>query len=145
MDAMGGVPVWLASVSNRDINHNIIGVAQWDKKTMDRACALLLAAVEGVGDHSKQRLFRMNVTLCMHTACSEQEIATLPGGWENIVQGIAGGPVQVLWESIPGSASTKPCEFPKRRVVIPGRPDLWVPQDCGCCDPCVARAKISRL
>jgi hypothetical protein len=104
---------------------------------------LLWELMEGVGDEARQRLFRMNVTTCLHRAATDAEVATLPESFHTSPAiGLAGGPVEVLWETVPGKPSTKPCEHPTRALVIPDRPDLWVPVDCERCEPCRARAEI---
>lgn len=111
----------------------------------DRAIILQVLGelVDGVGDVSRQRLFRMNVGMCLHRAATGAEVATAPEWFHtSSACGLAGGPVEVLWENVPGRPSTKPCEQPTRVTVIPGRPDLWVPVDCEQCGPCRARAEV---
>lgn len=105
---------------------------------------LRTVALRGVGDDSKERLFRMNVTLCMHRACTEAEVAGLPAWWHEALSGMAGGPVEVLWsKNVTDSPSSAPCENPEHVPSMCGRPDLWIPCDCGQCAPCKARAQIA--
>jgi hypothetical protein len=148
MDAFGGRPVWLASLSRRKSNGSIIATGDWLFKMGLKAEAerLVRQALKGVGDERFERLFRMNITYCLHRALSEDEVAGLPAAWERAPGGLAGGPVEVLWQrGIPDDLqAAKCCENPHRMVVIPSRPDLWVPTDCGKCPPCLARAEVER-
>lgn len=89
------------------------------------------------------RLFRMNVTTCLHKALTDDEILAIVPGWScGKGRDIAGGPVEILEETVKGAPSTRPCESPGHLVISRDRPDLWVPEDCGLCDPCRARAAI---
>lgn len=139
---MDGQPVWLASVSvARD--GRTVGAADLDDAARDLVKALLWEVMDGAGDESRQRLFRMNVTTCLHRAARADEVARVPAYFHTCeAVGLAGGPVAVLWETVPGKPSTKPCENPRRQIAIPSRPDLWIPGDCGDCEPCRARAAI---
>ncbi len=101
-----------------------------------------MRALDGVGDVTRQRLFRMPITLCLHRVLTDEEVAGLPGGECVTAEHLAGGPLEVLWETVPGSLSTKPCERPGRKQLDPFRPDLWLIQECGRCPPCEARARI---
>ena len=88
----------------------------------------------------RQRAFRMNITFCVHRALSDGEKAALPDSFLAGPGGEAGPPVEVLWsKGIPETLASGACENPGHRVVIPGRPDLWVPEGCGRCAVCVAR------
>ena len=88
-------------------------------------------------------MFRMNVTLCLHRAATEEEIAGLPESWHNDLSGMAGGPVEVLWTKGCGSSpSAMPCHNPHQIIVDPKRPDLWAPGDCEECEPCLARKTL---
>lgn len=88
----------------------------------------------------------MNITLCLHRALSDAEVAGLPPGWQGLPGGLAGGPVEVLdSRGIPADLeAAKPCHNPGHVVEFPDRPDLWIPEDCRKCPPCIARAAIER-
>lgn len=139
---MDGQPVWLASVSVVR-NGRRVGTGELDADGWNIARAIVFEAMDGIGDEAQQRLFRMNVTVCLHRAARSDEVATLPERFHTSpAVGIAGGPVEVLWETVPGKPSTKPCHQPGHALVVRGRPDLWVPVDCGDCAPCRARAAV---
>jgi hypothetical protein len=139
---MQGRPVWLASYSRRN-RHGIIGTSKWTREEFERGYQRLCAALSGVGDESMERLFRMNVTLCLHRAATAAEVAALPASWHGDESGAAGGPVEVLWsKGIEAAPSCLPCESPGHGLIPGCRPDLWVPIDCGRCEPCVARASL---
>ena len=105
---------------------------------------MLNNALAGVGDSTKERLFRMNITLCLHRAARPEEVAELPDTWHKAPTGLAGGPVACIWShGIPVVDSCLPCENPGHQVLYPTRPDLWIPIDCQKCPPCLARAKIA--
>jgi len=138
---MNGQPVWLASLSTRDKHGEVIATGNLKPYQVREAEVILRKALEGVGDPSRERLFRMNITMCLHRAATDIEVATAPLWWqESPGCGIAGGPVAILWENTPASDSCKPCEKPGHGIIYPSRPDLWFPVDCGSCAPCVARA-----
>ena len=107
-----------------------------------KACYRILGPL---GDRSRERLFRMNVTLCLHRALRPDELERLPASFfSGAAQGLAGPPVAVLWETVPGAASTKPCANPGHEI-IPGYaddPHGWVPRECGVCPSCQARATV---
>src|SRR5437867_3315156 len=140
---MEGQPVWLASVS---IAQNGITLSAGNLLPAERALvrALLDWAVDGVGDLERQRLFRMNLTTCLHRALTAEEVARLPASFhEGDAIDLGGGPVEILWQTVPERPSTQPCHAPRRSVPYPERPDLWIPEDCGVCAPCRARAAIA--
>jgi hypothetical protein len=141
---MNGTPVWLCSMSRRSTTTgDILATGLWSPETVRASTALLRRVLGPAGDASRERLFRMNVTLCLHRAISEAEDAALPASFHAAAPiDLAGGPVEVLWESEPGSASTRPCAAPGRHPLDPRNPLLWVPLDCGRCEPCRARAGI---
>jgi hypothetical protein len=143
MDAMCGQPVWLSSISYRDLFGHLVATGNWSESVREQAEEHLRAILRGVGGTKRERLFRMNVTLCLHRALTDDEVRGLPscpGG----VQGMAGGPIEILRETEPGSDSTKPCHSPHRQLIDPARLDLWVPVDCQSCPPCIARRRIER-
>jgi hypothetical protein len=143
MDAMDGEPVWLCSVSHYD-KHGIIGTAKWTPNDYSMAHRLAHSALAGVGDFARERAFRMNITFCVHRAVSQEEKAKLPASWDCATGGMAGGPVEVLWSrGIEHKPAAMPCKNPKRVAIEPSRPDLWIPHDCGECEPCLARKAIA--
>lgn len=98
-----------------------------------------------VGDKNRERMFRMNITLCLHRACSEAEKAKLPSYFNDAPGGLAGGPVELIFtKGLPARPAALPCENPTHHPIDPRRPDLWFPLDCGKCEPCKARAAIIR-
>lgn len=141
---MDGQPVWLVSLSRRDAVGNILPTGRWPKGSYDIGYRLLAAFLDGVGDPSRERLFRMNVTLCLHRAASLPEQIMLPCDWGEKLAGMAGGPVEVLWsKGIPERPGALPCESPHHGDPFCGNPELWFPIDCGECPPCRARAALA--
>ena len=136
--------MWLASASVWRGSW-IVGTGQWRPRVRDQVAAILRDEVmDGIGDLDAQRLFRMNVTLCLHRSLTTQEEERLPADWHEVPPlDIAGGPVEVLWENVPARPSAQPCGQPRHVQAPPGRPDLWIPEDCGRCEPCLARAEIT--
>lgn len=139
---MGGRPVWLASVSMTDTRSgSLVPNARWTWDDWDFARVVVAAALDGAGDLACQRDFRMNVTLCRHRALTAAEVAALPGWWHAApASHLAGGPIEVLHETIPGAASCRPCAAPRKWWIDRADPDLWVPLDCGACPSCLARS-----
>ena len=142
---MDGEPVWLCSVSHRSPRTGkIVGTFDWHKHDFRFAEGLAHQALTGVGDFTRERAFRMNITFCIHRAVSEAEKAMLPPAWGQAAGGMAGGPVQVLWSrGIEHKCASMPCHNPGHLVLNDLRPDLWVPSDCGTCGPCIARKAIA--
>lgn len=142
---MNGQPVWLASISRRDTKGRRIYTPEWGSAVMGVAERLLRGVVQGVGNTSRERLFRMNVTLCLHRAASDEEVAAQSEEFRCAVgHGLAGGPVEILSETEQGAASTKPCQAPGRHVIDRTSPHGWIPVDCGECEPCRARTSFMR-
>jgi hypothetical protein len=140
---MDGQPVWLASISLRDEAHRIRAVPRWSKFERMDAEDRLRELLEPVGDTTRERLFRMNVTLCLHKAATDEEARRQPVWFRtHPAVALAGGPVEVLWENVTGALSTKPCRRPKKVPLDPVDRLLWLPRDCGECPPCRARAAI---
>jgi len=158
---MAGTPVWLASLSRpkhfRDGRvpmkaarrapgfHGIprLATSLWSPMTIETSADILRRLLGDAGDASRERLFRMQVTLCLHRAVREDELARLPEYFHaDPALDIAGGPVEILEETEPGAASTKPCHDPRRVPLDPYDRLLWVPEDCGRCEPCLARLAI---
>lgn len=137
---MDGRPVWLASYSLTK-GGRIVATGRYSQQQRRAAIARLKAMLAEVGDVARTRVFRMNVTMCLHKAVTDAELVSLVPAWaDGKGVDIAGGPVEVLEETVPGAASTRPCENPQRGVINRARPDLWIPIDCGSCEPCRARA-----
>lgn len=141
---MGGWPVWLASVSRRR-DGQIVPTGDW-KHRFDWAYRKFRMLLNGVGDERYERMFRMNVTLCIQRAMTRDEVAAMPASWHADLFGMAGGPVELVWEKgITVCDSCKPCENPAKSTdAYPERPDLWIPIDCGRCRPCRARMFIAQ-
>lgn len=139
---MGGRPVWLASYSLRK-NGRIVATGKYSQQQRRRAIAALKDLLDGSGDDAAMRVFRMNVTMCLHKALSADEETKIPPEWlTEKGRDIAGGPVEVLEETVEGAPSTRPCVDPPRIVLDRSRPDLWVPGFCGKCAPCIARMEV---
>lgn len=117
----------------------IVTTDRWKPDRLARAQANLDYLLDGVGDPTRERSFRMMVTLCRHRALTVEEHDALPVEWHDIPAfDIAGGPVEVLWHhGIPELPSTLPCENPTK--VPMGARGAWFPEDCGTCAPCAAR------
>jgi hypothetical protein len=141
---MTGVPVYLASLSRRSLVTNaIIATDVWSPQTMADSIALLRRTLGPSGDAERERVFRMQVTLCIHRALTPDEVTRLPASFHTAeAVDLAGGPVEVISETEEGWPSTRPCHNPTRKPLSPGNPWLWYPEDCGDCPPCVARASL---
>ena len=132
--------MWLASASLRGRDGKIVGTERWTPEMFDRVSAGLDVLLDGVGDVDRQREFRMCITLCRHRALTEGEFKLLPVWWHDApAVDIAGGPVEVRWHrGIPERPSTQPCVAPGKERLSVG---LWLPVDCGRCEPCLARER----
>jgi len=140
---MNGQPVWLASISRFRPTGRRLYVPEWSASQLREAEKQLRLLVDGVGDVSRERLFRMNITLCLHRAATDAEVAAQPSWFLNAPGcGLAGGPVAVLSETVAGSASTKPCLQPRKHVIDATSVHGWIPVDCGRCEPCLAREAV---
>lgn len=132
--------MWLASISRFRQNGQIVYVPEWSPSQLREAERRLRQMVEGVGNDKRERLFRMNVTLCLHRAATDAEVTSQPPWFLSAPgNGLAGGPVEVLSETEAGDPSTKPCHDPKRYLIDGFNPHAWIPLDCGHCEPCRAR------
>jgi hypothetical protein len=144
---MDGQPVWLASMSYRNKSGQFINTAKW-KDSMrilnkrQKPSAVLQDIIGPLGDESKERCFRMNMTMCLHRAATDEEVKSLPKTWQQQLPGLAGGPIEILWSTVPISDSARPCHAPTPLVAIKNRPDLFIPQDCHQCLPCKARLAL---
>ena len=148
---MNGRPVWLASVSKRDKRGALVPNTRWHSPEKTKAVALLQRLTFKVGDvFLGWRLFRMNITYCLHVALADVEVKRLPPTWAKFggPTALAGGPVEILDSgNTAARESVKPCHHPTKQT-IPGQPifnpdpDLWLPIDCGTCPPCIDRLAI---
>jgi hypothetical protein len=149
---MGGRPVWLASMSRRDGKGRTIATGMWRDGVpgsafrYEESARILHEVLDGVGNPAMERLFRMNVVLCMHRAATDAEIAGLPPSWHEDLGGLAGIPVEVISaKGCTALESAMPCHNPQNRFTPhPSRPDLWIPLGCDTCPPCVMRAELGR-
>lgn len=134
----------MVSISRRSpISNGRLAVSVWSEQTIADSAALLRRMIGPAGNTERERLFRMNVTLCLHRACTPEEVASLPDYFHtDPATDLAGGPVEILYESEEGSLSTRPCHNPGRYPLDPRNPLLWFPLDCRACPPCRARAKL---
>lgn len=133
---MRGRPVWLASISWWETTEKPHLTGTWSDEVREGMTGNLRLLLAGVGDPDRERVFRMNLTLCAHRALTDVELAGLEGYGSVRPTHLAGGPIEVLWESEPGAPSTQPCASPNRRPI--GK--TWYPGDCGRCASCEARA-----
>lgn len=95
---MDGLPVWLVSESRRSPHTNRIRtVPTWAEEERQATIALLREVLADAGDPSRERIFRMQVTMCLHRSLSDEEMAALPA-WFHAAEAIdiAGGPVEIL-------------------------------------------------
>ena len=137
--------MWLASASWRDELGRTIATGDWSEEQRRRARQALINALVWVGCPSRQRLFRMNITLCLHRALSDRERDMLPDSFWSSCGGLAGGPVELLETmGLAARPAALPCRNPGRKVLDRERPDLWLPIDCKQCEPCLARLEIDR-
>lgn len=138
---MNGWPVWLASVSRRDIvTSQPITTDRWSAPMFGEGEAILDRLLGPVGDKTRERSFRMHLTLCRHRAATEKEVAALPQWWHDApAVDLAGGGLEVLWtkglgEDVP---LVQPCVDPGKHSLSV---DVALRVDCGVCEPCMARA-----
>lgn len=152
---MQGRPVWLASVSKRNMKLNqLIPNTRWLSWMKKNAKRALWQTLRGVGNPEiGWRMFRMNITYCLHVAVSDAELEVLGPQWMDKPGGaLAGGPIEILdFGNCPTNPSVMPCENPTREPLpkAPGQvhsdQDMWFPIDCGKCDPCLDRIRIEQL
>jgi hypothetical protein len=136
--------VWLASVSLFDKKSKLISSNAWNARQMRHAQNLIDQALEGIGDNTRERRFRMCITLCCHRGVRDDELAAIPQWWHDAeAVDIAGGPLEVLSScGVAEIPSAMPCYNPGKQPIARGRPDLWIPVDCGVCPPCMARKAV---
>ena len=135
--------MWLASGSiKRKSDGWIKPTGTWPMSLRAFVEEPLRAALTGAGDRERERLFRMNITLCIHRGVTPAEESHLSQEWKDAPCGLAGGPVELLRSKGVNNVAGAPCKNPSRQSLIPGRPDLWFPMDCGECAPCLAREEV---
>jgi hypothetical protein len=141
---MRGTPVWLVSVSRQSpITRGRLSTQVWSPAMLQESADVLRRVLGPAGDPTRERLFRMQISVCLHRAATPEEIAGLPAYFHaDPATDLAGGPVEILFESEEGSASTRPCHTPRRLPLDPSNRLLWFPLDCGQCPPCRARAAL---
>lgn len=136
--------MWLASLSRRNRFGKIWATQHW-RHEFEWAYGLLCEVLFGLGDPRFERLFRMNVTLCLHRAATDAEIQCFARPLSASEEpALAGGPVESLWaRGFRPSLSCLPCAEPTRHLLDSSRPDLWAPIDCGRCPSCLDRKRIA--
>lgn len=135
--------MWLASVSIRDARGRLTLTKDWSRADLIRAQMALGKLLFRVGDPGRERLFRMNISLCLHRATTSTERQLLPEQFWAAPGGLAGGPVEILRVTgLEPRPAAMPCETPAQQPLDPAQPDFWIPVDCGTCPPCRARARI---
>jgi hypothetical protein len=139
-----GRPVWLSSLSKvNPVNGRIVPTGRWTPQELQRRYERLVWALRGVGDASVERVFRMNITLCLHRPATWEEVDGLPDDWKTAESGMAGPPVEHLWaKGVVCSPSAMPCHNPGKIVLDASDPDMWAPNPCGVCETCLARAAV---
>lgn len=71
--------MWLASAPKRNNRGGIVTTDTWTEGRLAIGGQILTRTLRGLGDRGRGwRLFRMQVTLCLHVACSEAELLRLP-------------------------------------------------------------------
>lgn len=134
---MGGQPVWLASLSVRD-PAGTVPTDRWPPGRIAWGEEVLATLLGDLGDTARERSFRMCATLCRHRALTDAEAALIPPEWfAGPAEHLAGASLEILWETVPGAPSTRPCENPGRDWIDHRN---YLPVDCGECGPCRARA-----
>lgn len=144
---MGGRPVWLASTSIRNRYGQLIPSSIWraDRRTLDRLERISRRAIQGVGDYTAQRFFRMPITACFHRALTLEEEAGLPDGWKDApAVDLAGGGIETFWSTVGDPLSVQPCDNPGKEPLPGGawHPDLYLIIECGDCPSCRARLAV---
>jgi hypothetical protein len=104
-------------------------------------------ALAGIGDESRERAFRMCITLCVHRGVRRDELAQVDRWWHDARPAdLAGGPIEIYYSrGIPDIPSAMPCAHPSKRLIDRRRLDLWLPIDCGECESCIARKNVRLL
>lgn len=139
----------MASLSRRTRSAGLRPTDRWSLSDRADAERRLLALLKGAGDPKQERLCRLPITYSLSRALTAAEIDALPPhardaeGRMLCPVSLAGAPLQVLRErGVPFVASAQPCRSPRRDILNPARPDLWIARDCGECPSCVARRAL---
>lgn len=120
-----------------------ISTGLWIPQARREAEAHLLRLLGPAGNPARERLFRMNVTMCLHRALTDEEVdAAGPALRTDAPTDLAGGPIEILRETEEGLETTKPCHNPTRVGMDPRDALLWLPFDCTKCPPCIARMAL---
>lgn len=137
---MNGWPVWLASGSYWTRDHRNVLTGDMTGAQRSAVFGSLEKALSGIGDTSRERGFRMNITLCIHRAISDVENTNLSCQWQQRpAVHLAGGPIEILYRrGVEDGLSVRPCRTPVREPLG----NTWFPRDCGRCAPCRARSDI---
>jgi hypothetical protein len=125
---------------------SIIPTAVWATEPNGRRRAgerVLDDALRDVGDASRERQFRMPITLCRHRALRAEEVTNLPTWWHKApALDVAGPPLEIQWsKGIKESLSLQPCRSP-REEPVGGDPLIYYIIPCEACDSCDARRKV---
>lgn len=113
-----------------------VSAQKMSKKARTRCVEELRSLLTDIGHPERWRAFRMCLTVCYHKVALPDEVDAAFGLRRPHGHNLAGGPVEILAESEPAPTSAKPCENPSFRDVFA----MPIPQDCGKCKPCEARA-----
>src|SRR5262245_66552327 len=126
---MAGTPVWLCSISRRSpLRGGRLATPLWTPQTMAESIALLRRCVGPAGNPARERVFRMQITICLHRAITAEESQQLPGWFhEAPPTDLAGGPIEIGFEIEDSWRSTKPCHAPLKDPLDGTTPWLYVP------------------
>lgn len=145
---MKGQPVWHASASRKNsLASRTVPTSLWSPRHVAEGIDLLRRLLGPAGNPARERHFRQPASINVHRATTDEEVQQLPAWFcEQPAINIAGGPLEILWESEPGNPSTQPCLHPtQRRGPGSSSPLMFVVGDCGQCDPCQARRVLETL
>ena len=83
----------------------------------------------------------MQVTLCIHRALTAEDVAALPAYFHtDPATDLAGGPVEIIYETEEGLLSTRAVPCARADSARPLESAAVDSGDCGACPPCGARA-----
>ena len=118
--------------------------SRWFARDLAHAESIVERVLDGCGDDSIQRSFRMCVTLCRHRALTAAERANTPA-WFQACRPvhIAGPPLKLLWSrGVPDELETmRPCLNPSKRD-LPGHPGAYLFNLCERCEPCLTNERV---